>query len=59
MAASFTGFATTALWLAGRFGRGFSRDFALFHALAFVAPGAAGVWLGWLVSHFTTRIDRR
>lgn len=34
------------LWLAGRFGRGFSQDFALFHSLGFVAPAAIGVWLG-------------
>ncbi|MFT3712489.1 MAG: hypothetical protein QM817_32990 [Archangium sp.] len=38
------------LWCAGRFGMGFSKDFALRHALAYVVPGALGAWLGGSLS---------
>lgn len=38
--------AVVVLWLAGRIGMGFSRDFAFRHALSYVVPGAIGSWLG-------------
>lgn len=45
MAGAVTLAALVGLFVAGRAALGFSRDFALLHALYFAGPGSCGAWL--------------
>lgn len=44
-AVALTAVVLVGLFAAGRFGLGFSRDFAILHALYFAGPGSCGAWL--------------